>query len=374
MLRQGTVLPFVEGQLLRGRGRHRDSLDLRSFYIRAMVTRARVLKYVKHLEGDVPWSPEQDLRFQQLDRELVAMEGSLPDVLRMTPENVYLYKASGRLNVYFSLHILLAQTFNDLYRVGVSGLVFPVSATRWIRANAPADFITRCHRVCASKAVRIANLLDDLYKCHKESMVDVPYAMHAQVCSGVLVTTLASWTGRDGSLLPGVERSEYQRMLESNVRVLQHLRRYMKVDLFLESATQALKRFDGMKPREQQRRGPAGEDGALKTDAGENVTPRQFSLDYILNPLGVYPIARTQTSDRHKPEEFAVVSVAAASAAPATPSTPTANGHSSADESMALEDLAWDWSQMPFLESTGYPTFLENDVLVQGGVGQRRRL
>lgn len=369
MLRQGTVLPFVEGD---SRGRDGANLDLRSFYIRAMVTRSRVLKYVKHLEGDVPWSATQDSRFQQLDGELVAIENSIPDVLRMTPENVYLYKASGRLNVYFGLHILLAQTFNDLYRVGVSGLVFPFSATKWIRDNAPSDFITRCHRVCASKAAYIATLLDDLYKCHKESMVDIPYAMHAQVCSGVLVTTLASWTGRD-ALLPGVGLDDYARMLESNVRVLQHLRRYMKVDLFLESATQALKRFDSMRMREQRRSGPVGEDGELNTDAGENVNPRQFSLDYILNPLGVYPIARTQASDRHKPEEFAAAAAAATAARPLTPSTTASTRGQSADELMALEDPfpgsgAWDWSQMPFLESMGYPTFLENEALVHGAL------
>jgi len=123
--------------------------------------------------------------------------------------------------------------------------------------------------------------------------------------------------------------------------------------------------------REQRRSGPVGEDGELNTDAGENVNPRQFSLDYILNPLGVYPIARTQASDRHKPEEFAAA--AATAARPLTPSTTASTRGQSADELMALEDPfpgsgAWDWSQMPFLESMGYPTFLENEALVHGAL------
>ncbi|UNI25032.1 hypothetical protein JDV02_010741 [Purpureocillium takamizusanense] len=419
MLRRGTVLPFVvderrdnDGDDVRDLRRchhHHEggssgssgaaNLDLRAFYIRAMWTRSRVLKYVKHLDGDVPWSAKHDSRFQQLDAELADTEASIPDALRMTPANVYLYKASGRLNVFFGLHIVLAQTFNDLYRVGVSGLVFPPSATTWIRDNAPPDFLARCHRVCAAKAAHIAGLLDDLYRCHRESMVDVPFAMHAQVCSGVLVTTLASWMmmGRRRlddiaqPLLPGrrVFDDDYARMLESNVRVLRHLRRYMKVDLFVESATQALKRFEKLREKHQQQHqqrsrneggaGPGDEDGEQPAHDGETVQhPRQFSLDYILNPLGVYPIARTQASERHKPEEFASAAPAPAPAPVARPLTPSSatdpRGQQSAEELMVLDDAfrgsagTWDWSQVPFLENMGYPMFLENDGLEHGAL------
>src|SRR5699024_4876937 len=123
--------------------------------------------------------------------------------------------------------------------------------------------------------------------------------------------------------------------------------------------------------RGQSRSGPGGEDGERNTDAGENVNPPQCSLDDIFNPLGVYPITRRQASDRHKPEEFAAAAARAARAL--TPSTTASTRGQSADELMALEDPfpgsgAWDWSQMPFLESMGCPTFLENEALVHGAL------
>lgn len=372
MLRQGTVLPFVHENGTSGENtRASENLDLRALYIRAMALRSRVLKYVKHLGDDIPWAVSQDTpssKFQRLDQELMALESSISDVINMTPENTYLHKSTGRLNLYFGLHILIAQTFNDLYRIGVTSLVFPVSATKWIRENAPSDFLKRCHRMCASKAAYIATLLDDLYKCHKESMVDMPYAMHAQVCSGVLVTTLASWSALGesscSSLLPGTELHEYRQMLESNVRVLQHLRTYMQVDLFLESATQALKRFD--KIAEQRRPDPSTEEETADTQ-----NPRQFSLDYILNPLGVYPIARTQANERHKPEQFSTP----ASARLTMPGAAALRelGSSPEEEAVSLDGSAlfqyqggsfWDWElQTPMLETMGYPTFLEDVFL-----------
>ena len=337
MLTPGTALPFLDATQ-NDSASHSASLDLRAYYIRVMTARSRVLNYIKNLRDDIPWRTSGNSRFQQLDEELRSIEASIPDEFTHGPGNTYLYKASGRLNVYFGVHILLAQTFNDLYRVGVAGLVFPPSATQLIRDTAPTNFITECHRVCATKAVYIATLLRDLYNCHKDSLVDTPYAMHAQVCSSVLVTTLASWESPE-PLLPQMAWLDYSRLLDSNVRVLRHLRRYIKVDIFLDSAVQARKRFDRMGEHYAAQCTPQGENGEMPN-------PRQFSLDYVLNPLGVYPIARAQARDRHRPEQF-----------------PTA-AHM-VDESAVVEDVVedaytWDWSQVPFLESLGYPTFLED--------------
>jgi hypothetical protein len=155
-------------------------------------------------------------------------------------------------------------------------------------------------------------------------MVDMPYAMHAQICSCVLVTTLVSWSElgepATSSLLLGTGLFEYRQMLESNVRVLQHLRLYMQVDLLLESATQALKRFDKM--TEQTR-------VASETEAeqAENQNPRQFSLNDILNPLGA-----------------------------------------GAGEAASLDGL---WHSEFHNAMLGYPTFLEHGVLGHGMVNVR---
>ena len=330
LLPQGTTLTLSPRRDSLERGA--ESLDMRAFYIRLMSIRSKILYYVKSLGTDRPW--EHGSRFDGLNRELGAIQDSMPSIMAMTTGNTYIYKSSGRLNVYFGMHILLAQTFNDLYRVGVAGLVFPAAATKWIRDNAPFDFIKRCHETCATKGGYIAGLLDELYRSDKESTVDFPYAMHAQVCSGVIVTTVYAWRAiSKTALLPDVGLTEYRRMLHTTVRLLKHLRQYMVVDLFLESAIQSLKHFDDM--TEQQ----------VHLEEDEEA-PRQASLDYILNPLGVYPIARTQASEKHKPEQFK---------SPATDSP----GESESDTFVSTG--LWDWEfPAPYMaESMGYPTFLD---------------
>ncbi|KAM3532977.1 hypothetical protein MY4038_003792 [Beauveria bassiana] len=217
----------------------RDNLfSARLDYIRAMSMRSSILRYVE------PWDPLCGSQFQRLEEGLVALEQSIPYALRINNGNTYLYKASGRLNLYYGLHILLAQTWTDLYRVGVAGLVFPSSATAQLRQDAPSEFRRCCHQTCADRATLISGLLEGLYKCHRESMIDMPYAIHAQVCSSTLVTTIASARAADASFLPNYSDSDYRRMLRSNLTVLQHMQQYMKVDLFVESASQALKHFE----------------------------------------------------------------------------------------------------------------------------------
>ena len=43
----------------------------------------------------------------------------------MTKENLCLLKMTDRHNLYFGLYILLVQTYNDLYRVGMSPNLCP---------------------------------------------------------------------------------------------------------------------------------------------------------------------------------------------------------------------------------------------------------
>ncbi|CAK7199973.1 hypothetical protein SEUCBS139899_002661 [Sporothrix eucalyptigena] len=332
MLTPGRLLPFVDSATTNSGA---VNLDLRAYYIRAMAIRAKVLKYVKHLHGDVPWSTDpRESRFACLDHELRALESSLPDELRMSPENTCVFRwsgwsgaggSSGRLGLFYGLHILLAQTFNDLYRVGVANLVFPHHATLWIRTNAPLAFLVRCHRMCSSKAIVIASLLEELWQMDRLSLVDTPYPMHAQVCSSVLVMTLSSWQtllrnngGANSESLDSLDRSDspagfggldgldsltvriflpqHRRLLESNVAILDFIRAYVKADLYYESARQALRRFEQLEAL-----GSVVEDGP-STAGGAAAESPQFSLEYILNPLGVYPMARQQARNRHEPE------------------------------------------------------------------------
>ncbi|KAL1902651.1 hypothetical protein Sste5346_001093 [Sporothrix stenoceras] len=342
MLTPGRLLPFVDPATTGTPSAGASNLDLRAFYIRAMAIRAKVLKYVKHLRGDVPWSTDsRESRFASLDRELRALEASVPDELRMTPENTCVFRwsgwsgaggGSGRLGLYFGLHILLAQTFNDLYRVGVANLVFPHHATQWIRAHAPLDFLVRCHHMCSNKAIVIAKLLEELWQTDRLSLVDTPYAMHAQVCSSVLVMTLSSWqallssrrgrrngddtgtaensesadahVGTDGLDLDGVNPlavpvflPQHRRFLQSNVVILDFLRTYIKADLYYESAKQALRCFEQLEAI-----GSSADDTSATANNTATVESPQFSLEYILNPLGVYPMARKQAKNRHEPE------------------------------------------------------------------------
>lgn len=335
-------------------------LDLRAYYLRATSIRSKLLKYVKHLEGEVPWVEDNSSRFSQLDHELRDLEASIPENMRISAENMYLFKGSGRLNLYFGLHILISQNFHDLYRVGVSNLVFPNTATSWIRENAPEDFIRRCHLVCATKSAYIASLLSDLWTCHKPSLVDWPYAMHAQVCSSVIVTTIISW-GRPEPLIPQFSYLDYQAMLQKNVIILQYLQRFMKVSMYCESAIQALKRFNALFVPESPEFVSSSANALLSGNQGISSNPS--SLEYILNPLGTYPMARkqAQTQDTSTPDE-----TEDDTPTPQLPKSegpiiaPAVNPENCPSPGGIFSGHFFDWeADMSFLPGLGYPTFLD---------------
>lgn len=300
MLQVGKLLPFIDEQQV-AVASVSENIDMRGHYVRAMAIRSKILRYVKHLDGEIPWEANSNSHFHSLDKELREIESSIPVSLKMSTENVYIYKTSGRLNLFFGLHILISQTYNDLYRVGVSKLVFPDTATQWIRKNAPEEFIHMCHRMCITKALYIGSLLRSLWDCHKLSMVDTPYAVHAQICSSVLVTTLASW--RDPkSLIADFSYQKCEEILQSNVQILKYLARYINADLYCESAMQALRKFKALFSFQV---GDFANNSSSSTANNDNPETRnsvQFSLEYILNPLGTYPMARKQIYQRHQPE------------------------------------------------------------------------
>ncbi|KAL3452682.1 hypothetical protein BJX65DRAFT_264727 [Aspergillus insuetus] len=377
------------------------NLDLRAYYIRAVAIRSKILRYVKHLQGEIPW--EDTSQFAQLRSELQVLENSIPKHYAMTSENTCLQKMAGRLNLYFGLHILLAQTYNDLYRVGVSRLVFPQTATKWIRENAPADFLHRCHHMCLTKAVDIATWLQELWRTDKESLVDLPYAVHAQICSSVLVTSLLSWAKlapgpQPQALLPHLSLDDYRSMLQSNIQILAYLKRYFKAELYHESATQALKQlslatvngalgsnFTAHAAAAVPVAAPATSSQAPQTSA------QPGCLEYILNPLGTYPMARSQILELHGGKSVPVddctrsavqrprIRPPAPSPAPAFPDDSSdsvaripdeclvrnAGGNfpqSLADDNVLApatgEPLSWE-TELQLMMGSGYPTFMD---------------
>ena len=337
---------------------HFDIPDMRALYIRAIRLRAKILKYVKELEDEVPWESANRSRFSLLDTELQNLEASIPDALKMTTANKYLYKASGRLNLFFGLHIVLSQTSNDLYRICVSQLVFPDTSTKWIRENAPKPFLERCHRMCLEKAVYIATLLKDLWLCHKPSLIDTLYANHVQICSSVLVTTLLSW-GDTAPLLPDFDYKCYRTMLQDNLTILQYLQKYLNVDAYCQSAKEALKRFDHLFPAEapSQIHHPL-KDGMINDQV---VAHSQSSLEYILNPLGTYPLARKQTQDQptfNNTEKGEAIVGEALNMIPEQPVTIGDDNVDSLDESVSPSPFEWGSETLMF-DSAGYPTFLD---------------
>lgn len=354
MMTQDGSLPFIDSNL------HANlpaNLDMRAFYIRAIAVRSKILKFVKHLQDEVPW--DAGSHFAELDKDLRTLQGSIPENLKMSTENTYVFKASGRLNLFFGLHILVSQNFHDLYRVGVSHLVFPNSATSWIRKNAPDEFIQRCHHMCLSKAVYIASLLKELWECDKLSIVDTPYAMHIQVCSSVLVTTLASWR-RPEPLLREISHHDYYEMLQSNIKLLRYLQRYIKADMYCESAVQALNRFNQLFSPDSP--GWANHPFANpSTASNRSNNPNPAPLETILNPLGTYPMARKQVQDQNTcvKDEATNVSIIEPSTGSIEASVSSAPEVSHPLYTFPSPNLDWD-SEISIMHEMGYPTFLEN--------------
>ncbi|KAL2820300.1 hypothetical protein BJX63DRAFT_444591 [Aspergillus granulosus] len=370
-LPQGQVLPFVNKQSFLADSATAN-LDLRAYYIRAVVIRSKILRYVKHLQREIPW--EDTSQFAQLRNELQALEGSIPDHYKMSPENTCLLKMAGRLNLYFGLHILLAQTYNDLYRVGISRLVFPHSATKWIRENAPGEFLHLCHRMCLTKAVAIASWLQDLWRCDKESLIDLPYAVHAQICSSVLVTTLISWRRFAAEpVLPWLSLDDYRSMLQSNIQILGFLKRYFKAELFHESAAQALKQFNRVNGTPSLN--PMA-NALIRSNvaAPASQTAQSGALEYILNPLGTYPMARTQILDPHQTKAIHGEDSPQSDVEPPAPSSTgpvetieerliAENTAIMADNNvlgpMRCELLNWE-DELQLMMGMGYPTFMDD--------------
>ncbi|KAL3493985.1 hypothetical protein BJX62DRAFT_248753 [Aspergillus germanicus] len=378
----GQILPFLNEEPLQ-LDAAAANLDLRAYYIRAVVIRSKILRYVKHLQGEIPW--EDTSQFAQLRSELQALESSIPEQYSMTFENTCLLKMTGDLNLYFGLHILLAQTYNDLYRVGVSRLVFPQTATKWIRENAPPEFLHRCHRRCLTKAVDIATWLQELWRTDKESLVDLPYAVHAQICSSVLVTSLLSWaklappgTRAGSELLPHLSLDDYRWMLQGNIQILAYLKRYFKADLYYESATQALKQFTHVTAN-----GTLGSNftahaavAAVPPVSQASQAPAQPGcLEYILNPLGATQVpaddecgSDMQRSRAREPGPGSVV-----------PNNPSESAAGIPDECLLVnahiphslmidnnllapstgEPLSWE-TELQLMMGSGYPTFMDD--------------
>jgi hypothetical protein len=82
--------------------------------MRAYYIRARILNCVKALEGEIALDLKTS-KFSLLNAKLQNLEGSIFAIFKMFTANKYLYKYFGRLNLFFGLRILLAQTTNDLY-------------------------------------------------------------------------------------------------------------------------------------------------------------------------------------------------------------------------------------------------------------------
>jgi hypothetical protein len=278
----------------------------------------------------------------------------------MSTGNVYLFKTSGRLSLFFALHILISQNFHDLYRVGVSNLVFPDSATSWIRENAPEEFIRKCHQMCAKKAVSISSRLKELWDCHRISIIDTPYAMHTQVCSSVLVTTLISWKG-SSPLIPELSYHDYQEMLQNNVMILQYLQRYIKADMYCESAIQALKRFNSVFSPSLLNRAGSSPKRVSVHDAHSGIC-HPGRLEYILNPLGTYPMARKEAQWRRRPEEDgAANSPNVGTAQEGSPSRIMAEFDEVLIPNFQFPNRLLDWeSEISIMHGIGYPTFLDS--------------
>ena len=385
MLPRGKLLSFADESL---QDEAAKNLDMRAFYIRATSVRSKILKYVKHLEGEVPWLPDGQCRFSELNLELVQLETSIPENMRMSPMNTYFYRSTGRLNLYFGLHILLSQTFNDLYRVGVSRLVFPDSATKWIRENAPDTFIRQCHCSCIARAAHVASLLQELWSFDKPSLIDSAYVLHAQICSSVLVTSLVSWPYPEAPI-PEFSWRYYRELLESNVRILQYLQRFMKTDAYAESAHQALRHFNHAFSGNRHHSSTSSSPPPPSSSNEKSRVPPQYSLEYMLNPLGTYPFARKQASDRHQPEMTRQTERQEVKHTPSTSAPTTDPGSSSSSLEHAVAAMegsstiiphvetgythgdAWnvpefsagpvlDWvAEMSAMDGMGYPTFLD---------------
>ena len=93
-------------------------------------------------------------------------------------------------------------------------------------------------------------------------------------------------------------------MLQGNIQILAYLKQYFKADLYYESAMQALKQFDhatanGTLRPDSTVHASAVPATAPVTSQSSQSSPQPGCLEYMLNPLGTYPMARSQIPELH---------------------------------------------------------------------------
>lgn len=259
-------------------------IDLRGFYIRAVALRSRLLKYVHALTvNSTPWHPDSE--FRDLAKDLDVLMTTLPPHARMTRQNVAEYKATNRLGLFFALHVLLSQAHVALYRVGVDGLALHNPSIPAIRAAAPADFLKMCEDVCLGQAVKGSQLMNELKVTDQMSLIDIIYAWHSHDLTRAICLALGS--------KPATE--EQRQALESNIENIALLRPFMNVEDYYETAVKMRNtQLERVKMHD------SANDGAQGTSGQQ--PPPQYSLEYILNPLGTFRFARSSAEEKHAPE------------------------------------------------------------------------
>ncbi|KAI5777352.1 hypothetical protein EDC01DRAFT_405805 [Geopyxis carbonaria] len=144
--------PSIEAERAVGK----DNLGLEAYYIRILYTRGTVLHQIR-VRTAIPQPWMNGSRFLALTDDLEFWESDLPMPLRLNSTNIYIRLEQGQISALFNLHLMLHQTYCDLYRITMPGYAFPATSTF---TGAPPEFLQQCRTVCHTHAMRVSEILE----------------------------------------------------------------------------------------------------------------------------------------------------------------------------------------------------------------------
>ncbi|KIW47518.1 uncharacterized protein PV06_00211 [Exophiala oligosperma] len=358
----GSPLPFVPVDLVSANST--NTISIAAYFIQHIEIRKRVLKYIKHLDqASLPWLPDSE--FHLFDDELQTWHSSLPAEIQFTPSVIYLRKESNELGALALLHCAYYQTMCDLYRLGAPALYKLRSAFYFPPEQ---DQFLRHLQLSLFKAARsIAAIIADAAR-HGPAMVADTWLPSITYDSNRIMLyylTIIFNPSDQGTKHLVINTIPY---LQSNVQALKMMSATNAVaeDMYHASHSMLEKlgvASDSISPQPQL----VLDDPYLANfGAGRDSTPgtpSQTAPDYVLNPLSIFRMARSDIPERHAPEKThnTPIDTGSSSAALAAP------GHndqqdSNIDQGQAFgpnldmfitPNLIWDWQPMETAVGSG---------------------
>ncbi|KAI8627871.1 fungal-specific transcription factor domain-containing protein [Xylariaceae sp. FL1651] len=278
-----------------------ENMGLVAYFVRLAWLRKKVLNFVKTV--DLKKSTKiLAADFCKIDGLLQQWHSSLPAILHLNSNTIYIRKETNQLSALFTIHLMYYSTMCDLYSIGDQRLSYSPSWQE-LPPDRPSveqvDFLTLCRKRCFDNAKEAAMILTEAVKHGTKVFSDTWMLMGAFGIIRVLwcQITFPSDQGADakrGTL------EEVVALLQGSMEALRLMKPlFCMAGHFFQAATHLLKEA-GLGP-------PLVQAMSIKNELFSKAEENSIftTTESALNPLDVYNLAQPRFSE-NRPCEFAL--------------------------------------------------------------------